>query len=321
LFLALGYFGCDQSQVQRYLTAKSVDAGRQSLLMSAFAKIPLQVLILTTGVLVFCFYLFTEPPMLFNTSHEAAVEASARAGEYRALDDEFRAAHADRRADAAAVVAARQAGDDGAAQSATAAFVESDGRVNDVRARARDLVRDVTGDAAYSDVNYVFPTFITTHLPVGLVGLLIAAIFAAAMSSIAAELNALSAASTIDFYRRHFRPGASDAHYLLASKLATGFWGIFAAITALYAANLGSLIEVVNRFGSFFYGSLLGVFVLAVGMRRSTAGGAFWGLIGGMASVAVVATLTDVSFMWHNVVGVVAVCLIGGASALRRRGA
>ena len=110
LFLMLGYFGCDQSQVQRYLTAKSVDAGRQSLLMSAFAKIPLQVLILTMGVLVFCFYLFTEPPMLFNTSHEAAVEESGRAGEYRALDDEFRAAHADRRADAAAVVEARGGG-------------------------------------------------------------------------------------------------------------------------------------------------------------------------------------------------------------------
>ena len=179
----------------------------------------------------------------------------------------------------------------------------------------------MTGDAAYSDVNYVFPTFITTHLPVGLVGLLIAAIFAAAMSSIAAELNALSAASTIDFYRRHFKPGASDAHYLRVSKGATAFWGLFASVTALYAANLGSLIEVVNRFGSFFYGSLLGVFVLAVGMRRATAGGAFWGLIGGMASVAVVATLTDVSFMWHNLVGVAAVCLIGGLSALRRSAA
>ena len=219
------------------------------------------------------------------------------------------------------MVAARQADDAEEARSATAAFVESDRRVGEVRERARSLVRDVTGDAAYSDVNYVFPTFITTHLPVGLVGLLIAAIFAAAMSSIAAELNALSAASTIDFYRRHFKPGASDAHYLRVSKAATAFWGLFAAVTALYAANLGSLIEVVNRFGSFFYGSLLGVFVLAVGMRRSTAGGAFWGLIGGMASVAAVATLTDVSFMWHNLVGVAAVCLIGGASTLGRRDA
>ena len=216
-------------------------------------------------------------------------------------------------------MAARRAGDAAGARSATAAFVESDRRVIDVRTRARNLVREVTGDAAYTDVNYVFPTFITTQLPVGLVGLLIAAIFAAAMSSIAAELNALSAATTIDFYRRHFRPGASEAHYLRVSKMATGFWGLFAAVTALYAANLGSLIEVVNRFGSFFYGSLLGVFVLAVGMRRATAGGAFWGLIGGMASVAAVATLSDVSFMWHNVVGVVAVCLIGGASTLRRR--
>ncbi len=319
LFLMLGYFGCDQSQVQRYLTAKSVDAGRHSLMMSAFAKIPLQVLILVMGVLVFCFYLFTEPPMLFNDAHQPAVEASGRAGEYRALDDEFRAAHAARRDDATAVIASRRAGDDVAVQSATAAFQASDQHVVEIRARARDLVRDVTGDAAYTDVNYVFPTFITTHLPIGLVGLLIAAIFAAAMSSIAAELNALSAASTIDFYRRHVRREASDAHYLFFSKIATGFWGAFASVIALYAANLGSLIEVVNRFGSFFYGSLLGVFVLAVGMRRATSAGAFWGLIGGMASVAAVATFfPDVSFMWHNLVGVVAVCAIGGISALRQ---
>ena len=322
LFLMLGYFGCDQSQVQRYLTAKSIDAGRNSLMMSAFAKIPLQVLILMMGVLVFCFYLFTEPPMLFNDSHESAVEASGRAGEYRGLEDEFRTAHAARRADAAAVVAARRAGDEAAVQSATAAFEASDQRVVDVRAEARDLVRDVTGDAAYSDVNYVFPTFITTQLPIGLVGLLIAAIFAAAMSSIAAEFNALSAATTIDFYRRHIKREASDAHYLLFSKIATGFWGLFASVTALYAANLGSLIEVVNRFGSFFYGSLLGVFVLAIGMPRVTAGGAFWGLIGGMASVAAVATfLPDLSFMWHNLVGVVAVCAIGGVTTLRRSAA
>ena len=317
LFLMLGYFGCDQSQVQRYLTARSIDAGRRSLLMSAFAKIPLQTLILGMGVLVFCFYLFAEPPMLFNSAHAGAVAASGRAGEYRALDDEFRTAHARRRDHASAMAAARRAGDADRTRTAAAAFAASDRQVRDVRARARRLVRDVTGDAAYSDVNYVFPTFVTTQLPVGLVGLLIAAIFAAAMSSIAAELNALSAASTIDFYRRHFRSGASDAHYLRVSKAATCFWGLFASVTALYAANLGSLIEVVNRFGSFFYGSLLGVFVLAVGLRRATPGGAFWGLIGGMASVAAVAAFTDVSFMWHNLVGVAAVCLIGGLSAVR----
>ena len=319
LFLMLGYFGCDQSQVQRYLTAKSVDAGRHSLMMSAFAKIPLQMLILMMGVLVFCFYLFTQPPMLFNDSHRPAVDASGRAGEYRALDDEFRAAHAARRDDAVAVVAARQTGDEAGMQSATAAFAASDERVVEVRARARDLVRDVTGDAAYSDVNYVFPTFITTHLPIGLVGLLIAAIFAAAMSSIAAELNALSAASTIDFYRRHIRREASDAHYLRFSKLATGFWGVFASVIALYAANLGSLIEVVNRFGSFFYGSLLGVFVLAVGMRarhlrRRLLGAHRRHGLGRRGGHVLPRRLVHVA----HLVGVVAVCAIGGISALRR---
>ena len=180
-----------------------------------------------------------------------------------------------------------------------------------MRGQAEGLVRDVTGDDSYTDVNYVFPTFVTTQLPVGLVGLMIAAIFAAAMSSIAAELNSLSTSTVIDFYRRHFRKTASDAHYLRVSKWATGCWGLFASVTALYAANLGSLIEVVNRFGSFFYGSLLGVFILAVGVRHATPAGAFWGLIGGMAAVAAVGVYSSVSFLWLNLVGAVAVFIVG----------
>ena len=173
-----------------------------------------------------------------------------------------------------------------------------------------------SADDEYSDVNYVFPTFITTFLPIGLVGLLIAAIFAAAMSSAAAELAALSTATVIDFYRRHLKPEASDPHYLFVSKLATAFWGIFATVFALYAANLGSLIEVVNQVGSYFYGSLLGVFVLAVGVRRATADGAFWGLFAGMASVALVESTTSISFLWNNVVGTVAVVVVGMAISL-----
>ncbi len=318
LFLMLGYFGTDQSQVQRYLAARSVDGARHSLLMSAFAKIPLQVLILLMGVLVFCFYLFTEPPMVFNSEHRAQVEASDRAGDYAALDDEFRSAFERRRERATAVVAARQAGDTTAVATATTAFVESERRMEDVRARAATLIEDVTGEGTTDDVNYVFPTFVTSQLPIGLVGLLIAAIFAAAMSSAAAELNALSTASVIDFYRRHYRKEASDAHYLRVSKVATGFWGLFAAVAALFATNLGSLIEVVNLLGSYFYGSLLGVFVLAVGFRRATAGDAFRGLIGGMLAVGFVATTTNISYLWYNLVGVVAVCLIGGLPGLRR---
>lgn len=316
LFLMLSYFGCDQSQVQRYLTAKSVDEGRESLLMSAFAKIPLQALVLLTGVLTFAFYLFTQPPMLFKRDYEGAVRSSARGADYAALEQEFGRVFETRRAAAARRSAA---GDEAEAQAARAEFLESDRRLRQIRASATALVRDVTGDHAYRDVNYVFPTFIVEQMPIGLTGLMIAAIFAAAMSSIAAELNALSTATVIDFYRRHVRPTASDAHYLRVSKLATGAWGIFACGVAAYAISLGSLIEVVNRFGSIFYGSLLGVFVLAIAVRRAGPRGAFWGLIGGMVAVGIVATQTHVSFLWYNVVGVVAVVIVGLALSFTER--
>jgi len=319
LFLALGYFGCDQSQVQRYLAAESVDAARRSLLMSAFAKIPLQVLILMMGVMVFCFYLFTAPPMLFNDVHRDQIRNSNVAADYSALEEEFYQQFEQRKQNAKALIAAQQRGDEAAVlDAARGAVVESELRVTNVRERAVALVKEVTGDSAYSDVNYVFPTFVTTQLPVGLVGLLIAAIFAAAMSSAAAELNALSTASVIDFYQRHYRKEATDEHYLRVSKAATGIWGLIASCTALYATNLGSFIEVVNRFGSYFYGSLLGVFVLVVAFRRATGNDAFWGLLGGMLSVGVVATVTDISYLWYNLVGVVTVCLIGGVGSLRR---
>jgi Na+/proline symporter len=194
---------------------------------------------------------------------------------------------------------------------AEAAFRDADGQVGSVRTRATALVREVTGDAAFGDVNYVFPTFVTERMPVGLVGLIIAAIFAAAMSSIAAELNSLSTATVIDFYRRLWRTEAPDAHYLTVSKLVTGFWGLVACVVAIYATSLGPLIDVVNRFGSFFYGSLLGVFALAVGATRATSRGAFWGLLAGMAAVALVARHTSIAFLWHNVVGAATVVVVG----------
>ena len=316
LFLMLGYFGCDQSQVQRYLTAESVDAGRRSLLMSAFVKIPLQALILLTGVLVFTFYLFQTPPMLFNPVHEAEVQASSRAAEWAALDTEFHNVLDVRRTAVHDAVTARRTDNPAAVRVAQAAFVEHQRNLTTIRGRAVSLVKDVTQDDSYNDVNYVFPTFVTTELPIGLVGLIVAAIFAAAMSSIAAELNSLSTATVIDMYRRHIRTDASDQHYLRVSKTVTGFWGLFASIVAVYAANLGSLIEVVNRFGSFFYGSLLGVFILAVGTRRATSPGAVWGLVGGMVTVTYVAVTSNISFLWLNVVGATAVFVVGMAISI-----
>ena len=317
LFLMLSYFGCDQSQVQRYLTAKSVDEGRQSLLMSAYFKIPLQALVLLTGVLMFVFYLFNQPPLLFNAKHAGAIRDSGRSGEYRQLESEFARAFEQRRAASTRLAAFP------ADQSARAAFASADGVLVEIRRRAAAFVLDVTGDVAYrgrtgdtptADVNYVFPTFVTTRLPIGLVGLMIAAIFAAAMSSIAAELNSLATSTVIDIYRRHVNAGETDTHYLRISKLATAFWGLFACGVATFAAGLGSLIEVVNRFGSFFYGSLLGVFVLALGFRRVNGNGAFVGLMAGIAAVAFFAfnpRTKDVSFLWHNPIGMIVVVLVG----------
>jgi SSS family solute:Na+ symporter len=317
LFLMLSYFGCDQSQVQRYLTAKSVDDGRTSLLMSAFWKIPLQVLVLVVGVFTFLFYLFNQPPLLFNPVHEERVRASPVASVYDGLQREFQSTFTARRQAAIDIAAARHAGDVREQARATDDFTRQDAALRSIRTRAVGLVRQTTDDASYNDVNYVFPTWITTALPIGIVGLWIAAIITAATDSIAAELNSLSTASVIDFYKRLVNPDASDAHYLLVSRVATGGWGIFAGVIAVYASSLGPLIEVVNRFGSFFYGSILGVFMLAILTRRTTGTAAFAGLLAGMISVASVAIWRpDISFLWHNVIGAVVVFTVGFSLSL-----
>jgi solute:Na+ symporter, SSS family len=313
-FLMLSYFGTDQSQVQRYLTARSVDEARSSLLMSAYWKIPLQAFVLLIGVLVFVYYLFTPPPVLFNDAQAGQVRESARAGELAAIETRYTAAFERRRAAATELAS----GDDGSADASAAAFLAADAEAREAREGALTLAGEVSG-ANSTDVNYIIPTFVLNELPIGLPGIFIAAVLAAAMSSIAAELNSLSTASVIDFYRRHMKPVASDAHYLRVSKITTGLWGLFACGVAIYAARLGSLIEVVNRFGSFFYGSILGVFLLAM-IRRATGRGAFWGLLAGMSTVAAVTFLApDISFLWHNVIGAVTVVIVGVALSMTQR--
>ena len=211
---------------------------------------------------------------------------------------------------AVAFAAASNGPDQGKVESARAALRDGEGAVQEVRVRARDLVRKTTGDATFTDVNYIVPSFILTHVPVGLVGLLIVAVILAATDTIAGELNSLSTATVIDFYRRWVTPSASDAHYLMVSKLATGGWGLFACGVAVWAAELGSLIEVVNRFGSFFYGSVLGVFILALAVPWATGAGAFVGLAAGMGAVAWFAAYSSVAFLWHNVIGAVTVVVV-----------
>ena len=234
-------------------------------------------------------------------AHEARVAAGPYAAEYDALEQEFDSGQL-----ASAARLARAGNERRLPCRATPAFARS-GRGRLI------VVRQATGDAQYTDVNYVFPTFVTTQMPVGLVGLMIAAIFAAAMS--AASRRAQLAVD-------------GDGHRLLSAPLRDRgdrralsegleardlFWGLFACVVAMYAANQGSLIEVVNRFGSFFYGSLLGVFILAILTTRATAAGAFWGLLAGMGVVVLVAFNTSIAFLWHNLIGAVVVVVVGMA--------
>ena len=311
LFLFCSYFGTDQSQVQRFLTARSVDEARHSLLMSAYWKIPLQALVLLLGIFVFVFYIFNQPPLLFSSVQQERLRASPRAAEYDSLQAEFQGVFADRRRAAGEVAAARGGNDRVRTMAAEESFRGSEASMQRLRGQAATLVKETTGDGSFTDVNYIIPTFILTQLPIGLVGLLIVAILMAATDTIAGELNALATATVMDFYKRWFRTTAPDGHYLSISRAATGFWGLFACGVAVWAAELGSLIEVVNRFGSFFYGSILGVFILAIAFRSATGNGAFIGLVAGMASVAWVAAFTRVAFLWHNVIGAVVVVVVG----------
>lgn len=314
LFLALGYFGTDQSQVQRYLTASSLRQSRLSLIFNAFVKVPMQVFILAIGVLLYVFYHFERPPLVFNSAEAAMVAESPRADAFAALEAEHERTHELRRESTLAVLEARRAGDDPAVlQRRIAAY---DDELARLREESKSLVSEVRG-ASSNDVNYVFPSYLIAYVPAGILGLLIAVIFAAAMSSLDSELTALSSATVIDFYRRYVKPEGTDAHYLLVSRLATLGWGGFAVLFALYAGQLGSLVEAVNEVGSIFYGALLGVFLLAFLVKRATAAGAFYGLIFSMLAVLAVSRFTEIAWLWYNVVGTLAV--LGVGLALRRR--
>ena len=308
MFLAMAYFGCDQSQVQRYLSGRSLTESRLSLLFNAFLKVPMQFLILLTGVLVFVFFHFFTPPLLWNQAELARVEQAAPAGELRQVTEEFEAAHRERRAAAEDFAVTRHQGGD--VSGAQESYLAAGRRVEAAEAAAHRLAESVTGKP-YNDTNYIFPTFVVSQLSGGLAGLIIAVIFAAAMSSLSGEFNSLATASLIDFYRRYLKKSASDRHYLAVSRVFTAFWGIFACFIALEAGRLGSAIEVVNKFGSYFYGSILGVFGLAVLTPSATARGAFYGLLAGMTTVFLVSQLTDLAFLWYNVVGAATVFVVG----------
>lgn len=300
MFLALAYFGCDQSQVQRYLTGKDVSQVKLSLLFNAVAKIPMQFFILFIGAMVFVFFTFTKPPVLFNPAVQQRVEQTQ---EYAKVQKDFDAAWAARKTAA------------GALPGALNEFKTAQKDLDAARAKASSL----SGESGFSDTNYIFLSFVTTYMPAGIVGLIMAAIFAAAMSTISGEINSLATVSVIDVYKRFMKKEASDGHYLWASRVATAFWGLYAVVTAEFGKNLGALIEAVNLLGSFFYGGLIGVFSLAFFFPSVTARGALYGVVAGEAAIFATHFLTKISFLWYNVIGCGVVILVGVAVSRAER--
>ena len=306
-FLALAYFGTDQSQVQRYLTGQSVTQSRLGLLFNGIVKIPMQFFILFLGAMVFVFYQFTTPPVFFNPVETNKVLSSPHAAEFREIEARYGEAVAARQAEATKVVGAVRSGDEATAEAAGASLRAAGARAAEIRGQAIEVIKKADPRANANDTNYVFLSFVVRYLPAGVVGLVLAAVFFASMSSTASELSALSSTSAVDFYKRLLKRNADEKHYLRFSKLATVFWGLFAVAFAEYAGHLGSLVEAVNRLGSLFYGTILGIFLLAFYFKRVGGTATFMGAIAGEAAVLYCFFFTKLAFLWYNVVGAVAV--------------
>jgi SSS family transporter len=308
-FLFLSYFGCDQSQVQRYLTGRSIEQSRLGLLFNAVAKIPMQFFILFIGAMVFVFYLFVEPPVLFQRAELARIQ---QVGAFQPVAEQYNRAFDDRRQAALALVEAHHARDSTAVGRRIAEYRAAQKQIDGARTQAAKLVENTGGEKDFSDTNYIFLTFVTRHLPAGIVGLIIAVIFAAAMSASSGEINSLATVTVVDLYKRYVRRVASDHHYLAASRWATLFWGIYAVTFAGWGKRLGSLIVAVNVVGSLFYGSLLGCFVLALACKRVGGTATFIGMLAGEAAIFSAFLFTGMSYLWYNVVG----CVVVVATAL-----
>ncbi len=302
-FLALSYFGTDQSQVGRYLTGRSITESRLGLLFNGVLKIPMQFLILFVGILVFVFYQFTAPPLLFNQPLRERVQASAQAGEFAAIEAKWAQVQTEKRAEADRFLEAREAGDETAEASARERLQATARAADSLRKEAKAVVSRAIPGAETKDSDYIFISFVRDWMPSGLVGLLITVILAAAMSSIAGELNALGATTTIDFYRRIFRREASDQHILVASKLCTVFWGIVAIAFASFASLLDNLIQAVNILGSIFYGTVLGIFLVAFFVKYVRGNAVFFAALISQGTVIALYFLSGIGYLWFNVIG------------------
>jgi SSS family solute:Na+ symporter len=308
-FLMLAYFGTDQSQVQRYLSGASLRESRLGLMFNAVCKIPMQFFILLLGVLIFVFYQFEQPPLFFNATLNQYLAKHGSDPELQTYESDFHAIHTQKNRQLGDWLKARHGGDRPGATTAFAAALTSQQEGEKIRAEAAQALSGVGSDTKANDADYVFITFILQQLPHGVIGLLVAAFFAAALSSKAAELNALGSCTTVDFYRHLIKREATDSHCLLVSKWFTAFWGLFAIGFALYAHLVENLIQAVNILGSIFYGVMLGLFVVAFFIRRVGGTAVFWSALVSQTLVFVLYFTLTISYLWYPLIGCAA-CVI-----------
>ena len=312
LFLFMSYFGTDQSQVQRYLSGKSLAESRLGLLFNGIIKVPMQVLVLFVGVMVFVFFQFAKPPIHFNTANVAAVEQSAMAGDFASAKTRYDAIHAEK---ASAVTLLAKNLREGTSFDESLVTVEAlQAQEKGLREEVDAIITKVDPSLETRDEDYIFISYILNYLPIGLVGLLIAVILSAAMSSSASELNALATTSVVDVYKRRIKTDGDDAHYLKASKWLTVMWGVIALAFAAGASLFDNLIEAVNIIGSLFYGAILGIFVVAFFLKWIGGKAVFYGALVAEFFVVVVYFLNyynyiDFTYLWLNPLGCI-VCVL-----------
>ena len=311
MFVALAYFGTDQSQVQRYLTSESITQSRLALLFNGLAKVPMQFFILFIGVVVFVFFQFVQPPLIFNPVKAGILRSGEKAADFRQLEERHTALFQKKSDEINEYLQARHQHNDIRVAEKKEELQLLQQQYDAVRAEASVLLEDKNNKTDTSETNYIFLTFVLTYLPAGLVGLIFACVFTASMSSSSGELSALATISIIDIYKRFIKCEASEKHYLMVSRIMMALWGLYGIAFAQYASRLGSLIEAVNILGSLFYGTMLGVFLLAFYFKSVKGTAAFIGALSGEIVVLCCFQFTSIAWLWYNVIGCFVVVGVG----------
>lgn len=303
-FLFLSYFGTDQSQVGRYLAGKSLKETRIGLLLNGFVKIPMQLLVLSVGVMVFVFYQFTKPPLYFNQANRAKVEGTAQEADFEQLEARADSLFLQKQAVLNNFTSGLKYDDLERAKMAQTELQNLDKQHTQLRNEAQKLVAEAVPDADPKDKDYVFISFILQHIPIGIVGLMIAAIFCASWSSTSSEISALTATSVSDIYRRSLVRNRDDHHYFLASKVATVVWGGILLLFAIYFNLFDNLIQAVNMVGSLFYGTILGIFFTAFFLKKVSGQAVFWAAVTTQAAIIYLFFFVSKDpYLWYNPLG------------------